>query len=86
MKKTVFTLIALIMASSLCFAKPIPMGTPAPDEGMWLPMFFQRLNYATMQKMGLKLTAEELYSFNNSSLKDAIVQMGDFLYRRNGIR
>lgn len=44
-----------------------------PDEGMWLPMFVERLNYVDMQKMGLKLTAQELYSVNNSSLKDAIV-------------
>ncbi|NCU33371.1 MAG: hypothetical protein EOM23_10700 [Candidatus Moranbacteria bacterium] len=49
-----------------------------PDEGMWLPMFVERLNYVDMQKMGLKLTAEELYSINNSSLKDAIVNFGNF--------
>lgn len=51
--------------------------TPArPDEGMWLPLLVNRLNYADMQKMGLKLTAEEIYSVNNSSLKDAIVIYG----------
>jgi hypothetical protein len=44
-----------------------------PDEGMWLPMLLERLNYVDMQKMGLHLTAEELYSINNNSLKDAIV-------------
>ena len=44
-----------------------------PDEGMWLPLLLNRLNYVDMQKMGLHLTAEELYSINNSSLKDAIV-------------
>ena len=44
-----------------------------PDEGMWLPFLVQRLNYTDMQKMGLRLTPEELYSINNSSLKDAIV-------------
>jgi hypothetical protein len=43
------------------------------DEGMWLPIFVERLNYTDMQKMGLQLTAEEIYSINNSSLKDAIV-------------
>lgn len=69
-----FTLIALTLSliSTIGFAKPIPK----PDEGMWLPMFFKNLNYTTMQKMGLKLTADELYSINNSSLKDAIVQFG----------
>ncbi len=44
-----------------------------PDEGMWLPIFVERLNYVDMQKMGLQLTAEEIYSINSSSLKDAIV-------------
>ncbi len=47
-----------------------------PDEGMWLPMLVERLNFVDMQKAGLKLTAEELYSINKSSLKDAIVQFG----------
>ena len=44
------------------------------DEGMWFLMHIKRLNMADMQKKGLKLTAEEIYSINNSSLKDAIVQ------------
>jgi len=43
------------------------------DEGMWLPMFIDRLNYTDMQKLGLQLTPEEIYSVNQSSLKDAIV-------------
>ena len=30
-----------------------------PDEGMWLPIFVERLNYVDMQEMGLQLTAEE---------------------------
>jgi hypothetical protein len=46
------------------------------DEGMWMPIFIDRLNYTDMQKMGLQLTPEEIYSVNNSSLKDAIVQFG----------
>lgn len=45
------------------------------NEGMWLPMFISRLNYTDMQKHGLQLTAEEIYSINNSSLKDAIVML-----------
>ena len=44
------------------------------DEGMWFLMFIERLNYRDMQKMGLQLTPEEIYSINNHSLKDAIVQ------------
>jgi len=31
-----------------------------PDEGMWLPLLLERLNYVDMQKMGLHLTADEL--------------------------
>ena len=46
------------------------------DEGMWLPMFLKQLNYEEMEQMGLQLSAEQIYSVNNSSLKDAIVKMG----------
>ena len=52
------------------------VASTVPDEGMWLPMFIDRLNYIDMQKMGLKLTAKEIYDINNSSLKDAIVIFG----------
>ena len=54
------------------------LSTPSAkaDEGMWLPMFVKRLNYVDMQKQGLQLTPEEIYSVNNSSLKDAIVRLG----------
>jgi hypothetical protein len=47
-----------------------------PDEGMWIPMFLGELNEAQMQAMGMKITAEDIYSVNNSSLKDAIVIFG----------
>ena len=46
------------------------------DEGMWFLMFLKRLNERDMQKEGLQLTAEEIYSINNNSLKNAIVQFG----------
>ncbi|MDM1546868.1 S46 family peptidase [Empedobacter falsenii] len=46
------------------------------DEGMWFLMFIERLNHRDMQKQGLQLTSEEIYSINNNSLKDAIVQFG----------
>ncbi len=42
------------------------------DEGMWLPMLLKN-NYAEMQRLGLKLTPEQLYDVNHSSIKDAIV-------------
>ncbi|WP_210148534.1 S46 family peptidase [Chryseobacterium scophthalmum] len=48
------------------------------DEGMWLLMLIKRLNGVDMQKEGLRLTPEEIYSVNNSSLKDAIVSFGGF--------
>ncbi|MBW6491421.1 MAG: S46 family peptidase [Lentimicrobium sp.] len=47
------------------------------DEGMWLPLLIDRLNHVDMQQEGLRLTAEEIYSVNNSSLKDAIIQFGN---------
>ncbi len=43
------------------------------DEGMWLLMLIERLNYQDMKEHGLQLTPEEIYSVNNSSIKDAIV-------------
>lgn len=42
------------------------------DEGMWLPALLKN-NYDQMQKLGLKLTPEQLYDVNHSSLKDAVV-------------
>jgi hypothetical protein len=72
MKKILFTLI--LMAG---IAAGLRAGNP-PDEGMWLPMLVERLNYVDMQKMGLKLSPQEIYDINHSSLKDAIVNMGGF--------
>jgi len=46
------------------------------DEGMWIPSLLKQLNEADMQKNGLKLSAEDIYSINKSSLKDAIVHFG----------
>jgi hypothetical protein len=59
----------------ICFLAAGPL---LANEGMWLPLLIKRLNEADMQKQGLKLTAEEIYSVNNSSLKDAIVSLGGF--------
>ena len=64
MKKISMTLLALL------FLVPIARA----DEGMWFLMFIERLNQRDMQKLGLQLTAQEIYSINNNSLKDAIVQ------------
>lgn len=47
------------------------------DEGMWLPLLLGQQVYADMQKKGLKLTKEQLYSINKASLKDAIIIFGN---------
>ncbi len=45
-------------------------------EGMWVPLFLQELNEAEMKKMGLNISAEDIYSISQTSLKDAIVIFG----------
>ena len=45
------------------------------EEGMWLPNLIKNINEQDLQNSGLKLTAEDLYSINNSSVKDAIVSL-----------
>lgn len=46
------------------------------DEGMWLPIFLKSMNEADMQSKGMRISAEEIYSINKSSLKDAVVLFG----------
>ena len=48
----------------------------AADEGMWMLPYLQKMNAKDMKARGCKLSAEEIYSMNNSSLKDAIVIFG----------
>ncbi|SRX74560.1 S46 family peptidase [Aequorivita antarctica] len=60
-----------LIISFLLAAFVLPMQA---NEGMWFLMHIERLNYRDMQKMGLQLTPEEIYSINHASLKDAIVQ------------
>ncbi|MDT8393706.1 MAG: S46 family peptidase [Bacteroidales bacterium] len=67
MKKLLYILISFLL-----LAAP----KAKADEGMWIPLLIDRLNYVDMQEMGLNLTPEEIYSINNSSLKDAIVIFG----------
>lgn len=66
MKKIITSVLILLM---------LGVKVSKADEGMWLPLLLQE-NYADMKKKGLKLTAEQLYSANNSSMKDAIVWFG----------
>ncbi|MBR6775045.1 MAG: S46 family peptidase, partial [Bacteroidales bacterium] len=42
------------------------------DEGMWIPMLLQN-NEQEMQEMGMNISVEDIYSINNSSMKDAVV-------------
>jgi hypothetical protein len=46
------------------------------DEGMWLPFLLKQLNEADMQAKGMRITAEDIYSVNKSSMKDAVVLFG----------
>jgi len=46
------------------------------DEGMWLLPLIEKLNIGKMTELGLKLSAEDIYSINKASLKDAIVIFG----------
>ena len=46
------------------------------DEGMWLLPLIDKLNIGTMTEMGLKLSAEDIYSINKACLKDAVVIFG----------
>ena len=59
----------------LVFFHAFSIGVKA-DEGMWLLPLIQELNMTDMQELGIQLTAEEIYSINNSSIKDAIVIFG----------
>ena len=61
-------LVACILSVTMfhCFA----------DEGMWLPMLLGEQVYNDMVKKGLKLTREQLYSINKTSIKDAVIIFG----------
>ena len=79
MKKYVFLLLSALSLQ----ATPVKA-----DEGMWLPFLVGR-NYEDMKKHGLNLSADEIYSINNSSLKDAVISFGGFctgeLISKNGL-
>ncbi len=45
-------------------------------EGMWIPVLLKLLNESEMQAMGMRISAEDIYSINHSSMKDAIVRFG----------
>ena len=65
MKKILSSILALTLSLS-AFA----------DEGMWLLPLLDQLNGRSLMEAGCKLTPEEIYSINHSSLKDAIIHFG----------
>lgn len=67
MKKQSLLLILLITLLS---------GTAWADEGMWIPVLIEKYNIRIMQENGFKLTAEDIYSINKASMKDAVVLFG----------
>ncbi len=68
MKKNSITLLFLGLFCFKTFA----------DEGMWLPQLLQALNEKDMKKMGMKISAADIYNISKASLKDAIVSFGGF--------
>ena len=48
----------------------------AADEGMWLLPLLQEMNADAMRNIGCRLTPEDIFSINNASIKDAVVQFG----------
>ena len=63
--KRVFIIVFALLSASIARA----------DEGMWLLSLLGK-NIEQMQAQGCKLTAEDIYSVNQASLKDAIVGLG----------
>ncbi|MDE6069721.1 MAG: S46 family peptidase, partial [Alistipes sp.] len=47
------------------------------DEGMWMLPYLQKMNIKQMKARGCKLSAEDIYSIDKSSLKDAVVIFGN---------
>ncbi len=63
-----------ILIYTIVFVLGLNLSTKA-DEGMWIPLLINK-NIEEMQEMGLKLTAQDIYDVNHSSIKDAIVIFG----------
>lgn len=57
-------------------AVAVSAGSLWADEGMWLLPLLKKMNSAALSEAGCKLSADDIYNINHSSLKDAIVQFG----------
>jgi hypothetical protein len=71
-----FILVSLFGINAVIASPPIK--SAAPDEGMWLPLYLKKLNEKDMKNRGMRITADDIYNINKSSLKDAVVSMGGF--------
>lgn len=64
------------MKKLLLIALLLFRGFTYADEGMWIPLFLKQLNEERMKTLGMKISAEDIYSVNKSSMKDAVVLFG----------
>lgn len=64
--------------SGVIFVLIVSVFSVFAGEGMWLPLLLKSLNEAEMKSMGMKMNAEDIYSVNQGSLKDAVVHFGGF--------
>ncbi len=62
--------------SSILFSLLIAVHLLHADEGMWIPMLLDQFNIDIMHREGFRLTAEDIYSINRASMKDAVVIFG----------
>ena len=69
--KRIFKTAILAILAAMVISAPVKA-----DEGMWMLPLLQKMNIKSMKALGCKLSAEDIYSINHSSLKDAIVQFG----------
>jgi hypothetical protein len=66
MRNFLILLLLIILLSAKTYAR----------EGMWMPQLLKELNESDMKSLGMQLNAEDIYSINHSSLKDAVVLFG----------
>jgi hypothetical protein len=65
------------MKKFLLWALALTLVLPArADEGMWLLPLLEKMNGKALREAGCRLTPQEIYNINGSSLKDAIVHFG----------
>ena len=65
MKKPILLLVLLFAVASV-----------SADEGMWMLPTLKKMNESDMKKLGLKISASEIYNEKKASIKDAVVHFG----------